>query len=274
MKTDISSTSTESLIKRANLPSLPDALIAIYQALEDDNSDADRVVRLLAGDAALAARTLRLASSAFYKSANHNIDLKHAVVRIGPMRLWGLLASTTIQLHFAGIDTRLIDMFDFWRHSLYTACLSRAIATLKSPCNDNYLYMSGLLHDIGKLVFLTIIPIEYREVLNKTGHGVSLVAAEKERFGFSHATLGARLLEYWKLPPFITGCVKCHHDSEYSEIESGWIVPMANELCRNTLALDNSPLDDRKQWEEIDVIQVMISANSEYTKIAELFNLT
>ncbi|MCP4125491.1 MAG: HDOD domain-containing protein [Gammaproteobacteria bacterium] len=263
--------SIESLISDVDLPSLPNTLIKIYDILENDISDADSITRLLESDAALTARTMKLANSAYYGGPSQHTDLKYAVIRIGPMMLWSLLVSTTVRVHFTGIDTRLLDMFGYWRHSLYTACLSKSIAAQTNAKDKEILYLSGLLHDIGKLVFLAAVPLEYQEILNKSAHGDSLVDMENMKFGFSHATLGAQLLTTWGLPSVISDCVKYHHDTEYGEYSSAWIVATANNLCR--AVLDDSPLDDEKVA-GFDKLLAIETANAEYEKAADILNLT
>ncbi|MCP3671839.1 MAG: HDOD domain-containing protein, partial [Gammaproteobacteria bacterium] len=162
-------------------------------------------------------------------------------------------------------------MFGFWRHSLYTACLSKSIAAQTNSKDQEILYLSGLLHDIGKLVFLAAMPLEYQGILNKSAHGDSLVNMENMKFGFSHATLGAELLTTWGLPSVISDCVKYHHDTEHDEYSSAWIVATANNLCR--AVLDDSPLDDEK-IAGFDRFLAIENANTEYEKASDYLNIT
>lgn len=270
MRMESPSISINSLILRANLPSLPAVLIEISAVLENDASDANTVAKLLGADAALAARTLRLANSAIYRGAGEITDLKHAVIRVGPRMLWSLLMSTIVIQQFAGIDKQLMDMLEFWRHSLYVACISKSIAEAKGVDDEDQLYLSGLLHDIGKLVFLVAVPAEYGSILDISIHGVKLVDVEKERFGFTHAELGARILEHWNIPVRITDCILHHHDTKYKKPALAWIIASADALYHDVI--NNVTLADQGFDVEFDIVSILMSADDEYEKISSLIN--
>jgi len=69
-----------------------------------------------------------------------------------------------------------------------------------------------LLHDVGKAVLLAELPDEYRPILSRPDFTPqSLVELETERFGCSHAQVGAYLLSIWGLPAPLVHAVALHH---------------------------------------------------------------
>jgi HD-like signal output (HDOD) protein len=66
------------------------------------------------------------------------------------------------------------------------------------------LFLAGLLHGVGRLVFYVRRPEPYREALGlMEPTGLSLEEAERRVFGFGHAEVGAALLDAWNLPDSI-----------------------------------------------------------------------
>ena len=85
------------------------------------------------------------------------------------------------------------------------AVIARLIAGRGRMRDGESLFLSGLLHSVGRLVFLARLPVECGEVLSLVRSGeLSLNDAEVRVFGFSHAEVGAALLEGWGLPARLT----------------------------------------------------------------------
>ncbi|WP_428604674.1 HDOD domain-containing protein [Sedimenticola sp.] len=199
------------LIKHAKLPSLPHVLIEIYKELESHTAGIDRMIQLLETDPGLTARALQIGNSAYYGTAKQISQVEDAILRVGPFDLWALLISTEVKSLFFGIRPDLMDMNSFWRHSLFTACASKILAEQQRSGSAGDLFIAGLIHDIGKLLFLQLIPIEYAEVINRCQVGDAAADLERELLGINHAELGARLFQTWQLPDRLVDLTAGHH---------------------------------------------------------------
>jgi len=86
-------------------------------------------------------------------------------------------------------------------HSIQCGRLAGFIAEYLVPGEEQTAVTAGLLHDIGKLVFLSSLEEELR---NSTSfmERYKLFATEMEEqiFGVSHLELGSSLLLWWNLP--------------------------------------------------------------------------
>jgi len=237
----------ERLLANANLPSLPLVLLEIYDALSSETAGVDQIARLLETDAGLSARALRLGNSAFYGLKRKITTVTEVIVRVGPFDLWWLLFTTEVKSLFFGVDRQLMDMEHFWRHSLFVACASRCLSERFCIGRPEELFVVGLLHDIGKLLMLQRIPVEYGEILQRVAEGDSLLATEGSVLGFTHADIGARLLEHWNLPKSLVEGVKTHHvvSSELSGITAVWA---ADNLVHHLL--DGETLSDLAELQD------------------------
>jgi len=76
-------------------------------------------------------------------------------------------------------------------------------------------FVSGLLHDVGKILFADRLPEKYGLVLqHAASNHVSTYEAEREILGVTHAEVGAYLLGLWSIPTPIIEVVGFHHNPE------------------------------------------------------------
>ena len=215
------------LIWEAKLPSPSPVVLALYDALE--NGGAEEIAHIIESEPALAARLLRLANSAFY-GASPVATVREAVVKVGTTEVAALVLSTEIMRIFYGIPERRFNMQSFWEHSLQTACFSRVLSRFSPVAQLAPLWMCGLLHDIGKLLLVRRLPIEYGDVLKDIEDGVPALEAEMENLGTTHTEVGGRLLKSWKLPELFAACASRHHETFTDLVTPESIVGAANAL--------------------------------------------
>ncbi len=73
-------------------------------------------------------------------------------------------------------------------------------------------YMAGLLHDLGKQLFLELDEDLYTKLLDRfDSRSEALCSAERIAFDLDHAALGGAALRRWKLPESIVQPVRHHH---------------------------------------------------------------
>jgi putative nucleotidyltransferase with HDIG domain len=110
-----------------------------------------------------------------------------------------------------------------WQHSWAVGRLAHRIGEAENF--ESYgLHQSltaGLLHDVGKLVFLTGVPKQFaRAVHLQREKNIAFWRAEQETFGCTHAEVGAYLLATWGLPLPVIETVALHHCPSASSTRS------------------------------------------------------
>ena len=72
--------------------------------------------------------------------------------------------------------------------------------------------MAGLLHDVGTCVIYSQIPQLGQQMQAALGAGeAALYESELEFLGYTHASVGALILEQWQLPATLRDAVGHHH---------------------------------------------------------------
>ncbi len=196
-----------------SLLSLPDAVVRLNALIDDPNSDIAELTEVISHDPGLAARLLKLVNSAYYGFSYRVDSISRAVNLIGRRELGNLAMASGMAEVFNGIPSETIDMETFWFNSVTCGTLAKCLAE-PCRCDREVLFIAGLLHAIGRLVFYLRRPKQYREVLVQCGEQTesNLNAAERKAFGFDHAELGAELCLQWKLPERLHGILRHHLD--------------------------------------------------------------
>lgn len=112
---------------------------------------------------------------------------------------------------FKGLPPEQVNMEQFWFHSIACGIAARELARRCRLPEDERLFLAGLLHGIGKLVFYSQCADRYREVLQRVEQeGIAAIAAERQVSGFTYADVGAALLKNWRFPERLWTAV-AHH---------------------------------------------------------------
>jgi len=196
----------------SELVSLPRAYHRVSEMLHDDRYGAADIGRVISHDPALTARLLRLVNSAFYRLPRHVDTVPLAINVVGTRALHELVLATAVASAFARIDTRLVDMADFWHHSIYCGLMARLLSRELDLGESEQAFIAGLLHDLGKLALYHELPDETEAILERfaaTDEPLHLI--EREQLGFDHADVGGALLRAWELPAIYQESVACHH---------------------------------------------------------------
>ncbi len=195
------------------IPTLPTIVARALQIIDDPNSQAEHLGKLLSQDPALSVKVLRLANSAFYGIPRTISSINQAVIILGFNTLRSLVLSATVFKIFGG-HGHGIDRGRFWTHSvsaaMATRILARKVARVHSV-NADAAFMAGLLHKLGLLIFEIIASAPHAAVLARAEQGeASLAELERETMGIHYAQLGGLLAERWELPEELQQPIVCH----------------------------------------------------------------
>jgi HD-like signal output (HDOD) protein len=191
------------------LHSAPHVACQIVRLLHDEDYETAELVACLQSDPALASSILRLVNSSFFGLAHHVGSLQHAVTYLGSRSLRLAVLSFGLLRQLVK-DTPARVYRDFWQRSLTMASVGTRLAPRLHSAADEA-YSAGLLADIGLLVLAQVDTRSYVTLYERVGHSLLLIESERERYGFHHGQLGARLLERWNLPDALSEAVAEHH---------------------------------------------------------------
>lgn len=210
----------EGLARRVSqLPVLPQAVLQALALLRSDTASDGDCAERIAVDAAMTARTLRLANSAFYGVSGRVATIRDAVLLLGRRTLGTLLATAAVADSLARSDMghgpERVDaarhMGRFWRHALASALAAQALASRRPP-DQEVAFTTGLLHDIGQLVLSAHHGPALRAVRDTAAaDDADMLAFERALLGLDHAEVGAMVARHWRFPAEVVQAIGAHH---------------------------------------------------------------
>ncbi|MES0336107.1 MAG: diguanylate cyclase [Candidatus Magnetobacterium sp. LHC-1] len=195
------------------LPVVSVAVVKMLRMANQDDVPIANLVKLVETEPTIASRILKLVNSPAYRIRHGITDVREAVEVLGVSTIWSL--ALEISLHeqfFTGSIRPRFDRIFFWQHCLSVACLSRAIAQEVGYRNHNEAYISGLLHDLGKIIIETSGHITYSDFMDNLPTINGLLIEEEVKFvGMGHDEVGAFFSQLWGFPEFVTLVIRYHH---------------------------------------------------------------
>lgn len=224
-----------------SLPSLPSVYRELSDELYSDEASVHTVGEIISRDAAMTARILQLANSAMFGLRNPVSTPARAASMLGLDTIATLVLTIGVFQQYEGVDVNGFSIDGMMRHSLEVAAKAREIARLENIDKElvEEVFTAGVLHDIGKLVLLTVDPQGFEQSCFKSfEQNIPMWQAEQEVFGADHAGAGAYLLSTWGIPQSIIEVVAFHHSP--LEYEGGSFSPLSAVYLANSLIRENA----------------------------------
>lgn len=193
-----------------DLPPAPQVLPRVLAALNNEQTTLEEVGELIALEPALTARLLHYCNSAYFSGAEPVSSVPEAIGRVGFQVIFALVAAASGNSTFKLPAGSGVDIEQLWKHSLITAFSCKFIAE-DAELDANLVFTGGLLHDIGRVVMAKSLGAEYGKLLAEAASGSESREREKSAYTFTHAEVGATLMEIWKFPTPLVDSVRFHH---------------------------------------------------------------
>lgn len=197
------------------IPSLPSVYLEISRELESENSSMEKISDIISRDIGMSAKILQLVNSSFF-SLNRDINsIIQAVKLLGLNTIKSLVLSVQVFDQFSQEAVKRFSLNKLLNHSLSTGMLAAAITRSESQRSQmaEDAFLSGMLHDLGKLVLAHNLPERYKQVIDTARKdNIALHQAEKQILGVTHAEIGGSLMLLWGLDDRIVEAVTFHHN--------------------------------------------------------------
>lgn len=196
-----------------SVPPLPHGAAEVLKMLSSWDVDFAKVAAIIEKDPVLTSRVLQIANSAIFNRGASIGRVQHAVTLLGIMPLRAYAVGWTMISAFRRLRTpKFWDHKAFLAHSAAVASLSSQLANTLDREQSHEAYISGLIHDIGKLILAVNLPEEYSKVTNACRLADRpLRDLELDLIGIDHAELSGIAAENWHFPESICTAVRYHH---------------------------------------------------------------
>jgi putative nucleotidyltransferase with HDIG domain len=199
------------LLEHANaIPTMPAVVAEILEHLQDESASAERLASALNHDPAVVARLLQAANSGAFAATGPINSIQKALVVLGLKRV----RTITLAVSALGVMQKAPPPFsvpELRLHSVGVAVCARTLARMVHTDPDQA-YISGLLHDLGRLLLANLLPKAYGEILQRCGKEKRYATdLEMEILGVDHAQVSGGLARRWGLPAAVCEAMENHH---------------------------------------------------------------
>ena len=231
----------EVLEKVENLPSFNSVIVEFLQLCRNEFFSAHDFEKVICKDPALVARLLKIANCGLFGRSRSIPSIPEAIVLIGLDNLKKIVYAVSSQ----GMMCSDLTHYDyhpdrgFWIHAMGVGQTAQILskACPEAGFRPEESFVSGLLHDVGKLVLDGFL---------EPGPNTKVtLEVEQNAVGLDHSELASLILKQWNLPESITGSVRYHHDFQSAEeCKSGAaILSLARGICAEWGVGTENPYD-------------------------------
>jgi HD-like signal output (HDOD) protein len=243
------------------IPPYPAVALRLQRTVADGNFGLADLARMTSADAVLTATVLRMANSAYFRSAARVSALPDAISRIGAEELCRVALAASLG-SVASAHGPLAELRrTTWRQALGSALCSQVLAPMRG-LPPQQAFLCGLLHEFGRVVAIAAL----EEVL--ASHATPPLAEEQwvgivDRL---HVALGVLVGARWNLSDLLVGVMAGHHEASVSGEARPYVelvtaadaVVTLLESCPYLLARDLLAVHELRSKQEIDAMMQYI----------------
>ncbi len=236
----------DAFIARTSLPTIPEVAQALIHTLNSPEVSVSDVRNIIARDAALTAKLLRLANSACYGLPRGVGTLDEAITMVGIAKVRTLALGACLGERFpfpAGLDRTA-----FWRNSMACAGYAQWLAG-HLDIDAQMAWLTAMMLRLGELLILQADPDAIADIEKTPQRPGERWRREQQRLGFSEGHVIAELARRWNFPMQIAQALqRADHplvDQAFSRL--GAVIHLAGLLAdmgeTDARAIDHLPDD-------------------------------
>lgn len=224
-----------------SLPVLPHVFKSIKEELDSQEPSIHKIAKLISMDIGLVAKIIKLINSPYFGLPSQVESILQAITLLGLETISALVVGTHL---FSIYDSESMPGFSLnmlWEHSFRVSNIARIIAQYEQLDRETVIQvrMTGLLHDVGKLVLAHSFPVRYHEVLKIVSESKCPVReAEFSVFRTTHAQIGAYLMGLWGMSGEIVYGIGHHHSYNKFDMSISMLVSIANMIDHQCIIIN------------------------------------
>ncbi len=205
----------QTVINSTELPTLPNVASKLITLTAREDTTLADIADLVSQDISLSAKILKVANSAFYSFPQQIGSIKQAVSILGTNAVRSLVLSFSFLTMKRGKNKTSFNFEKFWERSLASGVAAKLILEKVKEADTEEIFISGLLQNLGELIFARTLPEKYDEVIRLTeDQSVSNTTAERDTLGVDHTYVGYEVAKHWGFPEVLLLPIVYHHNPE------------------------------------------------------------
>jgi HD-like signal output (HDOD) protein len=219
-----------------DLPAMTDIVGDFLASVQDPDWTAKSVAAIIARDPAVTACVLKVANSSYYSFQRQVSSVENAVAMLGLKTVKSLVLAASVKSlnrRFGLIEKLLVE------DSIGSALAARTVALKIGKIDPEEAFLAGLMRHIGKIAMNNLEPENYAQVIQGVyNEEATLATLERKYFPYTHAAIGAALLDQWNFAPQLVATALFHEEEKQArQLDAETcrmiaVVNVAGRICR------------------------------------------
>ncbi|HEX2866355.1 MAG TPA: HDOD domain-containing protein [Ignavibacteriales bacterium] len=210
--------SKSTLAQVYNLPSIPLVMMEVTRLLNNPNTSAIELAKVISRDQALVTKILTVANSPLYGLPRRVSTIDFAIIILGFDHIKNIVIALSMMEAFKNKSDKNLNQKNYWTHSILTASAAKRIADDLGFHFTGEAFTAGLLHDLGIPVIHKYFNSEFLRIQDLASSGsMSYKNAQQETIGLEHQHIGNFLAQKWNLPLSLSDAILYHHTPSMAE---------------------------------------------------------
>lgn len=197
------------------IPMLDTVASELIMLINDEDTTATKLEKVMKRDAILSLKILKLANSSYYSPIKPISTVAHAIRYVGFSTLRSFVYTLALQNLGKGKNGIHKEIIKLHKKLLVNAIISMYVGKLykqknRIPYSPDDFYTFGLFHDIGFLCIANYDINLYLPILKAVKEENVLVTDAE--IGYPHSIIGAKLMLKWNIPSQYIDFVTKHHN--------------------------------------------------------------
>ena len=197
-----------------DIHAMPSVIVKALNIMKKPTASMKELGDIVMFDQSLTIKFLALVNSAYYGFSQQISSISIALSLLGMTKVKNIIVAVAMKPMMSNAGDK-----ELWKHSMRVACGCEYLANLTKIMDADEAFISGFVHDVGKMVLhMTNEKLNAKVVSAVDGGLADILTAERKYFDSDHVKTGSLLAKRWQLPILLANIISYHHTPALSSI--------------------------------------------------------
>lgn len=196
-----------------DIHAMPSVIVKALNVMKKPTASMKELGDIVMYDQSLTIKMLALVNSAYYGFSQQISSISIALSLLGMVKVKNIIVAVAMKPMMSNQGDK-----ELWKHSMRVAAGCEYLANLTKIMDADEAFITGFVHDVGKIVLHMSNDKMYAKVVKAVDDGADIIDAERKYFDSDHIKTGALLAKRWQLPILLANTISYHHTPSLSSI--------------------------------------------------------
>lgn len=197
-----------------DIQAMPTVIVKALNIMKKPTANMKELGDIVMFDQSLTIKFLALVNSAYYGFSQQISSINIALSLLGMVKVKNIIVAVAMKPMMSNQGDK-----ELWKHSMRVASGCEYLANLTKIMDSDEAFISGFVHDVGKIVLHMTDEKRYSKVITAVDeNGADIIETERKYFDSDHIKTGSLLAKRWQLPILLANTITYHHTPNLSSI--------------------------------------------------------